>query len=641
MLTLIDWSLIFAYLAFAVCVGIWTSKASSTSIASYFVADRSLPWWWVGTSMVATTFASDTPLVVAGIVANRGISGNWFWWAWAIGAVGVATFFAPLWRRAGVVTDAEIVERRYGPGPGSWLRGFKAIYSSLVVNLIVMGWVFRAMGKIAAPFLRWNEILPTGVWGAVEAGWPGLLVMGTLNETVTVAALVLLVGIYSSAGGVRGVMLTDLFQFVIALAGAVMFAWVAVAHVGGLSGLTGKLTEIYGAAGAADILSFTPPEGAEWAGWQVILIYLFVVWWAQGNADGGGYMAQRTSAAATPGDAQKSVLWFAVVNYVVRPWPWILIGLVGLVLFPKGMEAPAGTLAARVLADREAVYPLLMGHLLPAGLLGLSLVGLLGAFMSTVDTHLNWGTSYLINDIYARFLRPEASAREAVRASRAVVLLMSLGSFAVASQITSIEWAWKFNVSLGAGLGLPVILRWLWWRTTAWTEVAGMVTAFATAMVLNMGDRPPEFAVLLLWEVVAGGAAMLAATLISRPVERDTLRAFYAKVKPPGAWGPVREPGEAGAPVGGLLARWALTSLMVFAGMFCLGSLLIGTWAGVAGYALALLIAGGGLWMFGWQAPGQEMEDRRVEDRRVLGWRVEGRGASDRRAQDRRAGKGP
>ncbi|MFP6871707.1 MAG: sodium:solute symporter family protein [Nitrospinota bacterium] len=604
MLSTLDWSLIFAYLALALAVGVWTSRESSKSLVSYFVAGRSLPWWWVGTSMVATTFASDTPLVVAGIVATRGISGNWFWWAWAIGAMGVAVFFAPLWRRAGVVTDAELIERRYGPGAGSWLRVFKAIYSSLIVNLIVMGWVFRAMGKIAAPFLKWNEVLPAGVWAGLEAGWPEAFIMGTLNETLTVVALVALVGIYSSAGGIRGVMLTDLFQFVIALSGSVIFAWLAVAHVGGLSGLSTKLSQIYGAGEAARILSFTPPEGAEWAGWQVILIYLFVVWWAQGNADGGGYTAQRMSAAASPADAQKGMLWFGFMNYVIRPWPWILIGLVGLVLFPKGMEAPAGTIAAQVIADREAAYPLLMGQLLPAGVLGIALVGMLGAFMSTVDTHLNWGVSYLINDVYARFIRPGADAKEAVRASRAGVLLMTLGSFAVAAQIESIEWAWKFNVSLGAGLGLPVILRWLWWRTTAWTEVAGMVSAFAAATVLNMGEKPPEFAVLLLWEVSVGGAAMLAATYMSRPVERETLRAFFEMVRPPGAWGPVREPGDSQTPIAGLVVRWALCSAMTFAAMFCLGALLVGTWAGALGYALALLMAGGGLWVLGWRVDG-------------------------------------
>ncbi|MFC1491262.1 sodium:solute symporter family protein [Nitrospinota bacterium] len=597
MLSQIDWSLIFAYLLFALIVGVWTSRVSSRSLESYFVAGRSLPWWWIGTSIVATTFASDTPLVVAGIVGNRGISGNWFWWSWAIGAMGVAVFFAPLWRRAGVVTDAEIIERRYGGGAGTVLRVFKAVYSSLVVNLIVMGWVFRAMGKIAAPFLKWNELLPPGVWAGIEAGWPDAFILGTLNETLTVVALVLLVGIYSSAGGIRGVMLTDLFQFVIALAGSVIFAWIALGEVGGLSGLTAKLAEIYGEAGAADILSFTPPEGAEWAGWQVILIYLFVVWWAQANADGGGYTAQRLSAAAGPRDAQRGMLWFGVANYVIRPWPWILIGLVGLALFPRGMEAPAGSLAAQIVADREAAYPLLMAHLLPAGILGMALVGMLGAFMSTVDTHLNWGTSYLINDIYARFLRPGAGTREVVRASRAGVLLMTLGSFAVASQISSIEWAWKFNVSLGAGLGLPVILRWLWWRTTAWTEMAGMVSAFAAAVVLNMGEKPPEFAVLLLWEVSVGALAMLAATFLSRPVDRETLRAFFVKVAPPGVWGPVREAGDPRTPVAGLIVLWLLLGAATFGGMFLLGALLVGTWQGAAGYAGVIIAAGAGIFL--------------------------------------------
>ncbi len=607
MLAPIDWLLIGAYILFALAVGVWTSRSASRSLDAYFLADRRLPWWWIGTSMVPTTFASDTPLVVAGIVATRGISGNWFWWSWIIGHVGVAVFFAPLWRRLGVVTDAEIIERRYGGAPGRRLRVFKALYSSLIVNLIVMGWVFRAMGKIAAPYVRWAEILPASAWAAVEAGWPRAFVMGTVNETLTVVALVVLIGAYSSAGGIRGVILTDLFQFAIALFGSCAFAWVAVREVGGLSGLIARLGEVLGPARAAEVLSFTPPAGAEWAGSQVILIYLFVVWWAHHHADGGGYMAQRLCAAASPRDARNGALWFTVANYVVRPWPWILIGLVGLVLFPPGAAAPAGSLAAQVAADREAAYPLLMGHLLPAGLLGIVLVGMLGAFMSTVDTHLNWGTSYLINDIYVRFLRPRARRREVILASRLAVLLMTVGSLAVAAQIGSIEWAWKFNVSMGAGLGLPVLLRWLWWRANAWTEVAGMTAAMATAIALHMGDSPPSFTALLLAEVAVGGVAMAAATWLTRPADPETLRRFYADVRPPGAWGPVRGAGAQAPPAepaGRLVLEWVLISAAVFAGMFLLGALLVGGPGAAALYGGVLAAALIGLRLAKGRMPG-------------------------------------
>ena len=578
MLSPLDWSLILAYLAFALGVGVLTSRSASRSLTSYFVAGRSLPWWWIGASMAATTFASDTPLVVAGIVAGRGISGNWFWWSWVVGSVGVAVFFAPLWRRAGVVTDAELLELRYGGGPGAFLRGFKAIYASLVVNLIVLGWVFRAMAKIANPFLRWEEILPARLWTAVEAGWPAALTMGTVNESFTVALLVALIAVYSSAGGVRGVMLTDLFQFVLALAGSCLFAWYAVDAVGGLSGVGARLREIYGAEGAADILSFLPPEGAEWAGAQVVLVYLFVVWWAHNNADGGGYVAQRLCAARAPRDAQAGALLFTVGNYVLRPWPWILVGLVSLILVPRGMDAPPGTMEAAILADREAAYPLLMGRLLPAGVLGLALAGLLGAFMSTVDTHLNWGTSYLASDVYARFLRPGAGEREIVAVGRAGVLLMSVGAFAVAARIGSLEWAWKFNVSLGAGLGLPVILRWLWWRTNAWTEIAGMLAAGATAVFLHAGEAPPSFPALLTAEVGVGFAAMLAATFLTKPARPEVLRHFWKRVRPPGAWGRVRGGDERAAPVLALAGLWAALSALVFSLMFLVGALLLGAW---------------------------------------------------------------
>ena len=586
MLSTLDWSLILGYIAFALLVGALTSRSASRSLASYFVAGRSLPWWWIGISMVATTFASDTPLVVAGIVAKRGISGNWFWWAWVIGNVGVAVFFSPLWRRAGVVTDAELLELRYGSGPGAFLRGFKAVYSSLIVNLIVLGWVFRAMAKIAEPFLRWEEILPPAVWTAIEGNWPAALTMGSVNESVTVALLVLMIAVYSSAGGIRGVILTDLFQFVIAMTGSCLFAWYAVEAVGGLSGMSAKLHEIYGAKGAADILSFLPPEGVGWAGAQVILIYLFVVWWAHNNADGGGYIGQRLCAARTPKDAQAGAFLFTVGNYVLRPWPWILIGLVSLILVPRGMDALPGTMEAKILADRETAYPLLMGRLLPAGVLGLVMMGLLGAFMSTVDTHLNWGMSYLVNDVYARFIRKKAGAREVIVVSRLGVLAMSLCAFAVAAQMSSIEWAWKFNISLGAGLGLPVLLRWLWWRTNAWTEISGMLAAGATAAYLHLGDKPPSFPVLLAAEVGVGFVVMLIATFITRPVQAEVLKNFWNKVRPPGAWGRIRGEDARSAPVFALAGIWLALSVFVFALMFLLGALLVGTWEQAGGLAL-------------------------------------------------------
>ena len=586
MLSTLDWSLILGYIAFALLVGALTSRSASRSLASYFVAGRSLPWWWIGISMVATTFASDTPLVVAGIVAKRGISGNWFWWAWVIGNVGVAVFFAPLWRRAGVVTDAELLELRYGSGPGVFLRGFKAIYSSLIVNLIVLGWVFRAMAKIAEPFLKWEKVLPAGLWAAIEGNWPAALTMGSVNESFTVALLVLMIAVYSSAGGIRGVILTDLFQFVIAMTGSCLFAWYAVEAVGGLSGMSAKLGEIYGAKGAADILSFLPPEGAGWAGAQVILIYLFVVWWAHNNADGGGYIGQRLCAARTPKDAQAGAFLFTVGNYVLRPWPWILIGLVSLILVPRGMDALPGTMEAKILADRETAYPLLMGRLLPAGVLGLVMMGLLGAFMSTVDTHLNWGMSYLVNDVYARFIRKKAGAREVVLVGRLGVLAMSLCAFAVAAQMSSIEWAWKFNISLGAGLGLPVLLRWLWWRTNAWTEISGMLAAGATAAYLHLGDKPPSFPVLLAAEVGVGFVVMLVATFITRPVQAEVLKNFWNKVRPPGAWGRIRGEDARSAPVFALAGIWLALSVFVFALMFLLGALLVGTWEQAGGLAL-------------------------------------------------------
>jgi solute:Na+ symporter, SSS family len=567
----LDWGIVVAYLALALAVGVWVSRRAGRSIDSYFVAERGLPWWWLGTSMVATTFAADTPLVVAGLVAEHGVAGNWFWWSWAISHVSMAVIFAALWRRARILTDAELVELRYGGRSASVLRGFKAVFFAVIINGIVLGWVIRAMVKIAAPFVRWEQWLGADRLASFEAAWPAALTIGGAGDTITVLVLFGFIALYSSLGGIRGVILTDLLQFTLALAASVAFAWVAVDAVGGLAGLRAGLEVHYD---ADRVLAFVPATGAAWLPLHVFFIYIAVQWWAQYFSDGSGYLAQRLFAAKDDAHAEAGGLWFVVANYAVRTWPWVLIGLVALVVFPLGLsdDSPG---AALVAADREMAYPVLMSHLLPAGLLGMLFASLLAAFMSTVDTHINWGSSYLVNELYRRFLRPTASQRELVMVSRLGVVGLAILAVVVAAQIESIAQAWRFFIALGAGLGLPAMLRWLWWRVNAWTEIVGMVAATATALVLYplFPDTRDEY--LLVAIVTLSMSAALVATFLTAPVPREHLARFVQRVRPPGWWNglPGRAPPRAMA---WTATAWLAGNVAVFGLLFGIGHALLG-----------------------------------------------------------------
>lgn len=567
----LDWGIVVAYLALALVVGMLMSRRAGRSMDSYFVAGRGLPWWWLGTSMVATTFAADTPLVVTGLVARYGIAGNWFWWSWAISHVSMAVVFAALWRRARVLTDAELVELRYGGRPATLLRGFKAVFFAVLINGIVLGWVIRAMVKIASPFTDWQAWIGAGSLAGFEAAWPDALTIGGPGDTLTVLALFGLIALYSSMGGIRGVILTDLVQFVLAMVGSIAFAWIAVEYVGGIDGLKAGLERHYD---ADRVLAFVPGAGAAWLPIQLFLIYIAVQWWAQYFADGSGYLAQRLFTARSEADAEKGALWFVVANYGLRTWPWVLVGLVALVVYPLG-DASGTALAATVAADREMAYPALMAALLPAGLLGLLVASLLAAFMSTVDTHINWGTSYIVNDLYQRFARPDASQRELVAVSRVVVFLLAALAVVIAAQISSIEAAWRFFIALGAGLGLPSMLRWIWWRVNAWTEIVGMVVATATAVILYplFPDARDEYLLVAIVTISMGAA--LGATFLTRPVPRAHLTRFVRRVQPPGWWNGISEAAPRRA-LGWAGAAWVAGNLGVFGVTFGLGHLLLG-----------------------------------------------------------------
>ncbi|MEX2583621.1 MAG: sodium:solute symporter family protein [Gemmatimonadota bacterium] len=572
-LTPLDWAIVVGYLGTALLVGFLVSRQAGRSIESYFVAGRDLPWWWLGTSMVATTFAADTPLVVTGLVASYGVAGNWFWWSWAIAHVSVAVVFAALWRRSRVITDAELIELRYAGPPARFLRAFKAIFFAVLINGIILGWVIRAMTKISTPFVHWDRWLGESTYAALVGRWPEWLIFGTVSDTLTILALFSLIALYSSLGGIRGVILTDLLQFTIAIVASFAFAWIAMDAVGGLAGLRSGLEANY--ESPDEILAFIPTSDAAWLPVQLLAVYLGVQWWAQYFSDGSGYLAQRLFTARSDADAEKGGLWFAAANYGLRTWPWVLVALVALVLYPLGAEG-TGEAAQIVAGDREMAYPILMADLLPAGILGLLFASLLAAFMSTVDTHLNWGASYLVNDIYRRFIRPGASQRELVGVSRTLVVALAVLAILVASQISSIEQAWRFFIALGAGLGLPGMLRWVWWRINAWTEIVGMSVASAAAFFLywRFPDAREEY--LLVVIVAVSMVAAFVATFVTRPTPHATLEAFVQRVRPPGFWGPVARPGQRRA-AGWLAVGWTLGNIAIFSLLFGCGWLLLGS----------------------------------------------------------------
>ncbi len=550
-----DVVIVIAYLCFALGVGIASARRSSKSSVAFFAAGRSMPGWLLGISMVATTFAVDTPLAVTGIVAGQGIAGNWFWWCTAVGHVGVVVFLGRLWRRSEVITDAELVELRYGGSEATVLRVFQAFFFAVVVNSFVLGWGLVAAVKVS------DAVLPWPPW------W-------------TVAALVVFALVYAALGGLRAVIVTDLAQFVFALVGSTALAVLAVREVGGLGSLVAKVQAVPGVPDG--VLDLVPRADAGAAVTTAFATYLLVQWWSRLHADGGGYLAQRMVAARDPEEARSAINWFVWLHYVVRPWPWILVALAALVIFPPGAGDPLG-------GDREAAYPTLLMQLMPPGLLGIALASLLAAFMSTVDTHLNWGTSYLVNDLYGRLFRPQAGRRELMVATWLGMVLMAGLAVGVAAIFETVEGAWRALALGGAGLGLPTLLRWVWWRITAWCELAGMTVGFATAAAVSL--LAPEMAYPhKLWIVTAAGATAVALTLTFGPAPRaDVVRRFVAKVQPPGFWGPDAPPSR----MGGLLAAWFLGAVSVYSVLMGIGKLLLGGPA----MGLALLVLGGSCWV--------------------------------------------
>lgn len=563
-LALGDWLVIAAYFVVAAGIGLAFMRRGGRSLADYFVSGRSLPWWLAGTSMVATTFAADTPLAVTEMVAQHGIAGNWLWWNMVMSGILTVFFYARLWRRAEVLTDAEFAEIRYAGRPATFLRGFRALYLALPINLIIIGWVNLAMVKILG------------------------VVLG-LDPWVSLGILFLITAAYAALSGLWGVVVTDFVQFAVAMLGSITLAFFAIGAVGGMDGLRAGLAERFGSADAA--LSFFPDVGAAWMPAITLVVYLGVQWWAAwypgAEPGGGGYVAQRIFSARSEREGVLATLWFNIAMYAVRPWPWILVALATLVLYP-GLEDPATGYVRAVV------------ELLPPPLTGLLLASFMAAYMSTISTHLNWGASYLVNDVYLRFVSPAASERRRVAVSRLTTLLLFGLGAVVTLFLTSIEGAWKLLIALGAGTGLVYILRWYWWRINAWSEISAMVASLVISVVLQRGfgldsADPAGFAWLMIVTVALSTVVWVAVTFLTRPVPDETLLAFYRRVRPGGpGWRRIAvAAGYGPEPIsGGALnwTNWVAGVVAVYATLFGVGRLLFGgTLAGLLYLAAAVL----------------------------------------------------
>ncbi len=557
-------------------------RRASSSIGEFFLSDRSLPWWIAGTSMVATTFAADTPLAVTEIVARNGVAGNWLWWSLLASGMLTVFFFARLWRRAEVMTDVEFVELRYSGKPAAFLRGFRALYLALPINLIIMGWVNLGMAKVLS-----------GTLGIAK--WQAL------------AFCLGITFIYSVISGFWGIVVTDAVQFVIAMAGSIALAVFAVNAVGGLESLQARLatvtpvgsSEPFGMGGAVSLL----PDGS--AVWMLplltLVVYLGVNWWASwypgSEPGGGGYVAQRIFSAKNEKHGLLATLWFNIAHYALRPWPWIIVALCSLVLYEGGALNPETGLP-----DPAFGYVRVMTDYLPTGFRGLLLASFAAAYMSTISTQMNWGSSYIINDFYRRFVRANASEKHYVLASRIATFVIVALSIVVTYFMNRVTQGWELVLTLGAGTGLVYILRWYWWRINAWSEVSAMAAALIVSLSLQYGQifdssTPLGFARTILTTVGFTTVVWLVVTFATAPEPAAKLVQFYKRVYPAGpGWSHIA--GELGlstrsAEITANIINWLCGIGLIYSALFTVGELLLGTMMKASIFLLIGILCGG------------------------------------------------
>jgi SSS family solute:Na+ symporter len=573
-LSVLDWTVIAAYFLFNLGIGLYYARRARGSTSEFFLSGRNVPWWLAGTSMVATTFAADTPLAVTGFVARNGIAGNWLWWNFVMSGMLTVFLYARLWRRAGVMTDIEFAELRYSGKPAAFLRGFRALYLGLPINCIILGWVNLAMVKILEITLGVSKS------GAI------LIVIGMLLFTA----------FYTAISGLWGVLVTDLFQFALKMAMVIVLAILAVNAVGGIDQLKSKIGAMDAAAGSGSRLVFFPEFDSVWMPAITLFVYLGVIWWSTwypgAEPGGGGYVAQRIFSAKNEKHGLLATLWFNIAHYALRPWPWILTALASLILYPN-------------LVDKESGYikTLLDPNVFPTYLRGFMLAAFAAAYMSTIGTQLNWGASYVINDFYRRFVKRSANERHYVMASQVVTVLLMIASLIVTFYMESIGGAWKLLLVTGAGTGTVLLLRWFWWRINAWSEVSAMISAAVVSIFLQLvlkwdSDRPRDFAYLMLVTVGITTVVWIAVTMLTRAEPFEKLVSFYRRVQPegPGWNGIAARAGLSASHAQGSLSmqfvNWILGCILIYGSLFGIGKLIFKEWGLGFLYLFVAIVAG-------------------------------------------------
>jgi Na+/proline symporter len=576
-MTSIDWILVVLFMASVMGVGLWFARRASKSMDEYFVAGRTIPWWLAGTSMLATSFASDTPLHTTRAIREDGLGAGWFYWNGIIGGLIIAFVFSRLWRRAGVVTDNELMELRYTGKRAAVLRGGLALFKTLFLEILTMAWITLGMTKIVRSIVDLPETFP-------------LLGFDVQAELVVVAGLILFTIAYSVASGFWGVVSTDIGEFAVAMLGAIVLAVVAMQKVGGVSGLREGLS----AMGRSDALDLVPSGGFGGIGMLAFGVYLGVQWWASPGVDGSGQRAQRFLACKDEGHAIAAGIWNMAVQWLIRSWPWYVTALASLVLYPT-------------LADHEAAYPKMVADLLPVGLKGLMVASFFAAFMGTMEAHYNLTASYAMNDVYKRFLVKERSEAHYVRASRWMTLAVAVIAGGTALLLPSVLGAFRFKIELVAGLGLVYLLRWFWWRVNATSELTALVTSVIAALTFNTwsvtaGGGSNGSALRLLLVTGVSAVSALVATFLTKPEPTEHLIRFYLKVRPPRRfWRPIAEAAgstEASDLGWSTLAQVGLAMAFVFCGMIGLGKLILGE--PVLGACLLAAAAVTGTWSIRW-----------------------------------------
>jgi SSS family solute:Na+ symporter len=579
-LTSPDYAIVLAYFLLTIATGLFFARRAKQSMLDYFVGHRAMPWWLAGTTMVATTFSADTPLAVTEMVAKNGVAGNWLWWSMLGSGMLTVFFFAKLWRRAEVITDVELTELRYSGKPAAFLRGFRAAYLGLVVNIIIMGWVNLGMAKVLA-----------GTLGVSK--WTALIVC------------LLITFAYTAVSGYWGVAATDGLQYLFEMGGAIVLAVVAVGAVGGIAAMKAKIGAAHPAGAAAGVtfgsahavLAFFPTGSDAWSLPLITLgALLSLNWWSSwypgSEPGGGGYVVQNMLACRSERESRMAALFFNIAHYAMRSWPWVVTALCSLAIYGGAVKNASGV------EDPGANYVRMMTDFLPVGLRGLMLASFAAAYMSTQATQMNWGSSYLMNDLYRRFIKRGADERHYVRASRVATLLTLVLSLVVTVFMDQISHAWEFLLMLGAGTGLVYILRWYWWRVNAWSEVSAMAAALVVSLAVRGAidsDTPRGFAMNLIVTTTATTIVWLTVTFMTRPEPASTLFTFYTRVRPAGGgWRPIAV-ATGVQPKRGELARntamWLSGVALVYSIMFATGALIFHETAKLVMFGTALVLS--------------------------------------------------